>query len=168
MRLITVSPMKPQTTLGMAANISTNQFSGVRNQGGQSSARKMAIPRLIGTASTNAMLMVVGMFIVMGWKTAGWIGLDRWLLPMVGTPWQAGKLAVFSAILVVLVVTDWRERILPDKVNFPGIAIGLGFSLIVPLRASVEQESIGLDVALHGEEAYTHAQGSSSMAEAGY
>ena len=48
---------------------------------------------MAGTPSTNAMLMVVGMFIVMGWKTAGWIGLDRWLLPMVGTPWQAGKLA---------------------------------------------------------------------------
>ncbi|HLF03982.1 MAG TPA: hypothetical protein VI855_02045 [Dehalococcoidia bacterium] len=25
-------------------------------------------------------------------KTAGWWGLDRWLLPAVGTPWQAGGL----------------------------------------------------------------------------
>lgn len=47
---------------------------------------------MAGTASTNAMLMVVAMFLVMAWKTAGWIGLDRWLLPMVGTPWQRGAL----------------------------------------------------------------------------
>lgn len=45
---------------------------------------------MAGTASTNAMLMVVAMFLVLAWKTAGWIGLDRWLLPMVGTPWQRG------------------------------------------------------------------------------
>lgn len=50
-----------------------------------------------------------------------------------GLSWEAGKLAVFSAILVVLVVTDWRERILPDKVNFPGMALGLGFALLVPV-----------------------------------
>jgi len=47
---------------------------------------------MAGTASTNAMLMVAAMFLVMAWKTAGWIGLDRWLLPMVGTPWQPGAL----------------------------------------------------------------------------
>jgi leader peptidase (prepilin peptidase)/N-methyltransferase len=50
-----------------------------------------------------------------------------------GLSWAAGKLAALSAILVVLVVTDWRERILPDKVNFPGMALGLAFSLIVPI-----------------------------------
>jgi leader peptidase (prepilin peptidase)/N-methyltransferase len=50
-----------------------------------------------------------------------------------GLSWQTVKLAIFSAILIVLVVTDWRERILPDLVNFPGIAIGLGFSLLVPI-----------------------------------
>ena len=39
---------------------------------------------------------------------------------------------------------------------------------IVPLRTKAESESMGLDLSLHGEEAYTRAQGSSSsMAEAG-
>ena len=57
-----------------------------------------------------------------------WISADRY-----GLSWLTLKLAIFSAILVVLVVTDWRERILPDKVNFPGLAIGLAFSLIVPI-----------------------------------
>ncbi len=47
---------------------------------------------MAGAASTNAMLMVTAMMLVMAWKTAGWIGLDRWLLPMVGTPWQPGSL----------------------------------------------------------------------------
>lgn len=41
------------------------------------------------------------------------------------------KWAAFSAILVVLVFTDWRERLLPDKVNFTGLAIGLIFSFFV-------------------------------------
>src|SRR5580658_2276961 len=36
------------------------------------------------------------------------------------------KWCAFSAILVVLVFTDARERILPDVVNYTGFAIGLG------------------------------------------
>jgi leader peptidase (prepilin peptidase) / N-methyltransferase len=41
---------------------------------------------------------------------------------------EALKWAVFSAILVVLTVTDLRERILPDEVNFFGLGAGLLFS----------------------------------------
>ncbi|HLJ23112.1 MAG TPA: prepilin peptidase [Candidatus Acidoferrales bacterium] len=41
---------------------------------------------------------------------------------------EALKWAVFSAILVVLTVTDLRERILPDEVNFFGLGTGLLFS----------------------------------------
>ena len=41
---------------------------------------------------------------------------------------DALKWAVFSAILVVLTVTDLRERILPDEVNFFGLGAGLLFS----------------------------------------
>ncbi|HEV2299286.1 MAG TPA: prepilin peptidase [Candidatus Acidoferrales bacterium] len=43
----------------------------------------------------------------------------------------AAKWAAFSAILVVLIFTDWRDRLLPDKVNFTGLAIGLLFSFFV-------------------------------------
>jgi len=39
------------------------------------------------------------------------------------------KWATFSALLVVLIVTDIRERILPDKVNFLGLGAALIFSL---------------------------------------
>jgi thiosulfate dehydrogenase [quinone] large subunit len=45
---------------------------------------------LAGTASTNPVLFVVAVLVAFGWKVAGWIGLDRWLLPALGTPWQAG------------------------------------------------------------------------------
>jgi leader peptidase (prepilin peptidase)/N-methyltransferase len=38
------------------------------------------------------------------------------------------KWAAFSAILVVLVFTDLRERILPDLVNFTGFGLGLALS----------------------------------------
>ena len=41
---------------------------------------------------------------------------------------DAIKWAVFAALLVVLTITDLRERILPDKVNFFGLGAGLLFS----------------------------------------
>jgi leader peptidase (prepilin peptidase) / N-methyltransferase len=41
------------------------------------------------------------------------------------------KWAAFSAILVVLIFTDWRERILPDVVNFTGLGIALALSFFV-------------------------------------
>jgi len=42
---------------------------------------------------------------------------------------EALKWAIFAALLVVLTVTDLRERILPDKVNFGGLGLGLLLSL---------------------------------------
>ena len=45
---------------------------------------------LAGTVSTNPILAVLAIFLVLAWRNAGWIGLDRWLLPLLGTPWQPG------------------------------------------------------------------------------
>jgi len=42
------------------------------------------------------------------------------------------KWLFFSCILVVLIVTDYRERILPDLVNWFGVGIGLVFATRVP------------------------------------
>ena len=39
------------------------------------------------------------------------------------------KWSVFAALLVVLTITDVRERLLPDKVNFLGLGLGLALSL---------------------------------------
>lgn len=46
---------------------------------------------MAGTASTNALLFAIATGLVLAWKVAGWIGLDRWLLPMLGTPWRPGR-----------------------------------------------------------------------------
>jgi thiosulfate dehydrogenase [quinone] large subunit len=43
---------------------------------------------LAGSASTNPVLLLLGFAIALAWKTAGYIGLDRFLLPILGTPWK--------------------------------------------------------------------------------
>lgn len=43
---------------------------------------------LAGTASTNPMLFGLSIFLILAWKVAGLVGLDRWLLPIARTPWQ--------------------------------------------------------------------------------
>lgn len=45
---------------------------------------------------------------------------------------QAFKWAAFSALMIVLVFTDLRERILPDVVNYTGLCIGLIVSFFAP------------------------------------
>jgi thiosulfate dehydrogenase [quinone] large subunit len=46
---------------------------------------------MAGSASTNPLLLMLGIFLVLAWKVAGWYGLDRYLLPLLGTPWTWGK-----------------------------------------------------------------------------
>jgi thiosulfate dehydrogenase [quinone] large subunit len=46
---------------------------------------------LAGSASTNPVMLLLGFLLVLAWKTAGYIGLDRLLLPLLGTPWRASK-----------------------------------------------------------------------------
>jgi thiosulfate dehydrogenase [quinone] large subunit len=45
---------------------------------------------LAGTVSTNPILFLIAMALILAWKTAGWWGLDRWVLPALGTPWRPG------------------------------------------------------------------------------
>jgi thiosulfate dehydrogenase (quinone) large subunit len=45
---------------------------------------------MAGTASINPLLFTLSILLILAWKNAGWIGLDRWLLPVLGTPWQPG------------------------------------------------------------------------------
>jgi len=45
-----------------------------------------------GTLSTNPLLFILATWLVLAWKVAGWYGLDRWALPILGTPWtRKGK-----------------------------------------------------------------------------
>ena len=46
------------------------------------------------------------------------------------------KWLIFSCLIIVLVVTDFRVRILPDLVNFPGMAMGLALAFRVPIGDS--------------------------------
>ena len=39
---------------------------------------------------TGCILFLIAMALILAWKTAGWWGLDRWLLPALGTPWRPG------------------------------------------------------------------------------
>lgn len=43
------------------------------------------------------------------------------------------KWLVFSCLIVVLVVTDLRVRILPDVVNWPGLVLGLALTFKIPI-----------------------------------
>jgi thiosulfate dehydrogenase [quinone] large subunit len=47
---------------------------------------------LAGTVSSNPILFVLATWLVLAWRVAGWYGLDRWLLPWLGTPWAPGPL----------------------------------------------------------------------------
>lgn len=45
-----------------------------------------------GTVSANPFMFLIQLFLILAWRTAGWIGLDRYILPVLGTPWKKGKL----------------------------------------------------------------------------
>jgi thiosulfate dehydrogenase [quinone] large subunit len=45
---------------------------------------------LAGAVSINPILLILALFLILAWRTAGWIGLDRWALPALGTPWSPG------------------------------------------------------------------------------
>jgi thiosulfate dehydrogenase [quinone] large subunit len=45
-----------------------------------------------GTVSINPLLFFIEIFLILAWRNAGWIGIDRWLLPKIGVPWQARKM----------------------------------------------------------------------------
>ncbi|MDE2019046.1 MAG: DoxX family protein [Patescibacteria group bacterium] len=44
-----------------------------------------------GTVSVNPMLLLLELVLMFAWRTAGWWGIDRWLLPELGVPWKPGK-----------------------------------------------------------------------------
>ena len=43
---------------------------------------------MAGTASTNGLMLIVAVFLILAWKVAGWYGLDRWLLTLLSTRWS--------------------------------------------------------------------------------
>jgi thiosulfate dehydrogenase [quinone] large subunit len=45
-----------------------------------------------GSAGVNPAFAIVGLLLVLARRNAGWYGLDRWVLPRIGTPWHRGEL----------------------------------------------------------------------------
>jgi thiosulfate dehydrogenase (quinone) large subunit len=44
---------------------------------------------LAGSSSTNPVLFTFAIGLILAWRVAGYYGVDRYLLPMLGTPWRA-------------------------------------------------------------------------------
>ena len=44
---------------------------------------------MAGSASTNGLMLLGAMMLILAWKSAGYYGVDRFLLPKLGTPWQS-------------------------------------------------------------------------------
>ncbi len=42
---------------------------------------------LAGAVSTNPILGVLALFLILAWRVAGYYGLDHYVLPLLGTPW---------------------------------------------------------------------------------
>ncbi len=51
---------------------------------------------LAGAVSTNPILGFLGLFLILAWRVAGYYGADRYLLPLLGTPWT-GSLVTHDA-----------------------------------------------------------------------
>jgi thiosulfate dehydrogenase (quinone) large subunit len=45
---------------------------------------------LAGSASTNPIMFTGAVGLILAWKVAGYYGVDRYLLPRLGTPWRPG------------------------------------------------------------------------------
>ena len=43
---------------------------------------------MAGSASVNPLYFVAAIVLILAWKTAGYWGADRFLLPLIGTPWS--------------------------------------------------------------------------------
>ena len=47
---------------------------------------------LAGVAGVNPVFFLVEVLLILAWRNAGYFGLDRYVLPALGTPWHPGKL----------------------------------------------------------------------------
>jgi thiosulfate dehydrogenase [quinone] large subunit len=44
-----------------------------------------------GSAGVNPAMILVSGLLILAWRNAGWYGLDRFVLPKLGTPWHRGE-----------------------------------------------------------------------------
>jgi thiosulfate dehydrogenase [quinone] large subunit len=48
---------------------------------------------LAGSDSSNPVMLTLAIGLILAWKVAGYYGVDRYILPMLGTPWRPGAIA---------------------------------------------------------------------------
>ncbi len=48
---------------------------------------------LAGAVSINPVIGTMALFLVMAWRIGGYYGVDRYLLPLLGTPWTGSLVA---------------------------------------------------------------------------
>jgi thiosulfate dehydrogenase [quinone] large subunit len=46
---------------------------------------------LAGVAGVNPVFLFAEIMLILAWRNAGYVGLDRYVLPALGTPWHPGK-----------------------------------------------------------------------------
>jgi thiosulfate dehydrogenase [quinone] large subunit len=48
---------------------------------------------LAGSDSSNPVMLTLAIGLILAWKVAGYYGVDRYILPMLGTPWRPGHIS---------------------------------------------------------------------------
>jgi len=108
---------------------------------------------LAGTASTNPVLGLLAIGLMVAWKTAGWWGLDRFLLSYVGAPWERGALLDGHKLVIEgeqphapsRYVEEWVRMLVASGVAIYGLAyLDGGVQLIVFLLAALLAAATGL------------------------
>jgi len=106
-----------------------------------------------GTASTNPVLGLLAIGLMVAWKTAGWWGLDRFLLSYVGAPWERGALLDGHKLVIEgeqphapsRYVEEWVRMLVASGVAIYVLAyLDRGVHLIVFLLAALLAAATGL------------------------
>lgn len=92
---------------------------------------------LAGTASTNPMLGIIAIAVIVAWKTAGWWGLDRFILPYIGAPWERGKLLGGEQLSIEGEEPESRGRYIEEWIRI-AIASGLAIYALAYLESVVQ------------------------------
>ena len=64
---------------------------------------------LAGSASSNPLLFVIAVGLILAWKAAGYIGADYFLLRWLGTPWREEKTEAGTAKPMAAWPTKWQD-----------------------------------------------------------
>jgi thiosulfate dehydrogenase [quinone] large subunit len=64
---------------------------------------------MAGSASTNPLLFVIAVALILAWKVSGYIGADYFLLRWLGTPWQGVPVAAGPPTTQAKALMTWAD-----------------------------------------------------------